>query len=249
MPGMTAVEICIDDVAGGTVAEECGADRVEVCAALSEGGTTPSIGLLTALLSRVRRIEVSVMVRPRAGDFVYSPAEVEVMCADIAAVRALQPHPGVTVGFVVGALTAGGELDRAVLDRLVAACGPAPVTVHRAFDTLPDLPAALEVLVDAGVTRVLTSGGARTAADGAEQLRALVTAAAGRITVMAGGSVRADGVAALVRRTGVPAVHLRAAEPAGTVMGSATDVDYAQPSRLVTAPGPVRDVLAALGRG
>ena len=246
---MTTVEICIDDVAGATVTQACGADRVEVCAALAEGGTTPSIGLVTAVLARARRIDVSVLVRPRAGDFVYSAAEVDVMCADVAAVRALPAHPGVTVGVVVGALTADGAVDRPVLDRLVAAAGPLPVTFHRAFDTVPDLPAALELLVDAGLTRVLTSGGARTAAEGAGTLRELVEVAGDRITVMAAGSVRGDNVAALVAATGVPDVHLRAAGPAPrTSPGAATGVSYDVADRQVTAPGPVRDVLAALGR-
>ena len=248
MGGVTAVEICVDDVDGAVLAEQCGADRVEVCAALSEGGTTPSTGLVGQLLARVRRIEVSVLVRPRAGDFVYSATELDVMCADIAAVRALPAHPGVTVGFVVGPLTADGGVDRPALDRLVEACGPAPVTVHRAFDTLADQPAALAELADAGVTRVLTSGGAPTAAAGAGALRDLVAASAGRVEVMAGGSVRADGVADLVARTGVPAVHLRAVEPVGTGSRSATAVSYDDGTRLVTAAAPIRAVLAALGR-
>ena len=246
---MTTVEVCIDDVDGATIAEACGADRVEVCAALSEGGTTPSIGLVTTVLARTRTLEVSVLVRPRAGDFVYSAAEVDVMCADIAAVRALRPAPEVQVGFAVGALTAEGAVDTAVLGRLVAACGPAPVTFHRAFDTLADLPAALRVLADAGVGRVLTSGGAPTAAAGADTLRRLVEAGGDAITVMAGGSVRGDDVAELVRRTGVPAVHLRAAEPVPRASaGSATAVSYDTAERWATAPGPVRAVVDALAQ-
>jgi len=244
---MTAVEICIDDVAGAPIAEACGADRVEVCAALSEGGTTPSTGLVREVLARVQRIGVSVLVRPRAGDFVYSAAEVDVMCADIAAVRSLPTAPAVQVGFVVGALTADGAIDTAVLARLVEACGPAPVTFHRAFDTLPDLPAALPVLVDAGIGRVLTSGGAPTAAEGADVLRRLVSVGGDRITVMAGGSVRGGNVAELVRRTGVPDVHLRAAEPvAAGVSGSATAVRYDDGERWATSPRPIRAVLEAL---
>lgn len=241
---MTAVEICIDDVAGATIAEECGADRVEVCAALSEGGTTPSIGLVSTVLAEVSRIGVQVLIRPRAGDFVYSPAEVDVMLADIAAVRALPASA--QVGFVVGALTAEGAIDTAVLSRLVTAAGRCPVTFHRAFDTLPDLPAALPVLISAGVSRVLTSGGAPTAAAGAAMLRSLVELAGDRITVLAGGSVRGSNVAPLVAETGVPEVHLRAASPVvSSAAGSATGVDYAVP-RLATSPGPIRAVLEAL---
>jgi copper homeostasis protein len=169
------------------------------------------------------------------------------MCADIAAVSALSAPPGVEIGFSVGALTADGAIDTAVLRRLVAASGAAPVTFHRAFDTLPDLPAALEVLVDCGVRRVLTSGGAVTAREGAGTLRRLVDTAAGRITVMAGGSVRGDNVADLVAATGVPAVHLRATEPTGSADStSATAVSYDGGGRLVTSARPIREVLDAL---
>jgi len=241
---VTAVEICIDDVEGASIAEECGADRVEVCAALSEGGTTPSMGLVSAVLSRVSRIGVQVLVRPRAGDFVYSPAEVEVMLGDIAAVRALRA--AVPVGFVVGALTADGAIDTAVLARLVEAAGPCPVTFHRAFDTLPDLPAALPTLISAGVARVLTSGGAPTAADGADVLRSLVAGSAGRIAVLAGGSVRGANVAALVAATGVPEVHLRAGEPVSSSSTSATGVSFDAVPRLATSARPIRAVLDAL---
>ncbi|MCZ2839890.1 copper homeostasis protein CutC [Modestobacter sp. VKM Ac-2985] len=241
---MTAVEICIDDVAGATIAQSCGADRVEVCAALSEGGTTPSIGLVSTVLAEASRIGVQVLIRPRAGDFVYSPAEVDVMLADIAAVRALPASA--PVGFVVGALTAEGSIDTAVLSRLVAAAGPSPVTFHRAFDTLPDLPAALPVLVSAGVARVLTSGGAPTAAAGAEVLRSLVELAGDRITVLAGGSVRGSNVASLVAETGVPEVHLRAASPVTSSSRSATAVSYDAVPRLVTSAGPIRAVVEAL---
>ncbi|WP_432523137.1 copper homeostasis protein CutC [Kineococcus sp. SYSU DK006] len=243
---MTAVEVCLDDVEGALVAQECGAARVEVCAALSEGGLTPSSGFLSAVLARVSRLEVSVLVRPRAGDFTCSPAEVDVQLADIAAVRALPAPPGVRLGVVVGPLRADGGVDTALLARFVDAAGDLPVTFHRAFDTLPDLPGALELLVDAGVTRVLTSGGARTAVQGAEVLADLVARAGGRIEVMAGGGVRPANAAALVARTGVDAVHLRAAAPvAATGAPSATAVSYDVP-RLATAPDVVRAVVAAL---
>lgn len=242
---MTTVEICIDDVEGATIAQACGADRVEVCAALSEGGTTPSIGLVSSILARVQRIGVQVLVRPRAGDFVYSAAEVDVMLADIAAVRALPA--AVPVGFVVGALTADGAIDTAVLSRLVEAAGPCPVTFHRAFDTLPDLPAALPTLIAAGVARVLTSGGAPTAAEGAGVLRELVAVAGGRLQVLAGGSVRGPNVAALVAGTGVPEVHLRATEPVTPApVAPSTAVSFDVP-RLVTSARPIRAVLDALG--
>ncbi|HTI00437.1 MAG TPA: copper homeostasis protein CutC [Acidisoma sp.] len=207
------VEICVDDLAGALAAEAEGADRIELCSALSEGGLTPSFGLVQAVLGRVRRIGVRIMIRPRGGNYVFSSEEVEVMQADIAAFRALPKAAGVTIGFVCGALTNAGVVDARAITRLKAACGGAPMTFHKAFDAARDLPAALETLLGLGIRSVLTSGGKATAESGAEALAALVTQAAGRVAIIAGGSVRAGNVRALVERTGVPDVHLRAMRP------------------------------------
>ena len=173
---MTAplVEICVDDVAGALAAEAEGADRIELCSAMSEGGLTPSIGLVQAVLGRVRRIGVRIMIRPRGGNYVFSAEEVEVMIADIAAFRALPKAPGVAVGFVCGALTASGVIDARTIARLKVACGGAPMTFHKAFDVTRDLGAALDTLLGLGIRSVLTSGGSPTAEGGAETLEILV---------------------------------------------------------------------------
>lgn len=243
---MTTVEICVEDVEGALAAAGAGADRVELCAALSEGGVTPSAGTLAALGTRAPALSVTVLVRPRGGDFVHSPVELDVVCADIAAARRTLPVVGVTVG----PLSPRGRIDRAALDAMVAAAGSAPVTFHRAFDTLADQPAALAELVDAGVSRVLTSGGAATAAEGTAALRDLVTAAAGRIEVMAGGGVRAGTVAELVAATGVPAVHLRAARTVPSPgHRSTTGVSYDPGTRTITSTDEVAAVVAALREG
>ncbi|SDP48003.1 copper homeostasis protein [Klenkia soli] len=240
---MTAVEICVDDVEGALAAASAGADRVELCAALGEGGVTPSAGTLAALGSRAPALAVTVLVRPRGGDFVHSPVELEVVCADVSAARSILPVVGVTVG----PLSPRGTVDRRALDAVVAAAGTAPVTFHRAFDTLADQPAALDELVDAGVARVLTSGGAATALAGADALRELVQRAAGRIEVMAGGGVRADHVAQLVATTGVPAVHLRAARTVRSPgHSSTTAVSYDGGTRTITSTEQVAAVVAAL---
>ncbi|GAB0112930.1 copper homeostasis protein CutC [Acidisoma sp. C75] len=207
------IEICVDDLAGALAAEAEGADRIELCSAMSEGGLTPSFGLVQAVLSRVRRIGVRVMIRPRGGNYVFSPEEIEVMLADIAAIRALPKAAGVTIGFVCGALTAGGVIDARAITRLKTACGGAPVTFHKAFDVTRDLTAALDTLLGLGIRSVLTSGGKPTAESGAEGLAALVAQARGRVAIIAGGSVRAGNVRALLDRTGVPEVHLRAMRP------------------------------------
>lgn len=211
------VEVCVDQVDGAVIAENAGADRIEVCADLTEGGLTPSIGMLTEILHRVRHIGVQVLIRPRPGDFVYQESEIRVMEADIAAVRTLDHAPGVTMGFVVGALRPDREIDLPVTRRLMAACGPGPVTFHRAFDLVSDPMASLETLAGLGVSRVLTAGAAPSALEGGPTLSAL--AAAGRVGVLAAGGVRAHNVAEIVARTGVPEVHFSA-------------------QRIVAAPGP-----------
>lgn len=240
---MTLVEVCVDDVAGAVVAEEAGADRVELCAALSDGGTTPSIGMVEAALDAVRRIRVHVLVRPRAGDFVHDGEELAVMRADIRAVRRL----GRPVGFVLGVLTADGEVDESALRMLLDECGDAPVTFHRAFDGTRDLAVALEVLAGLGVTRVLSSGGRATALAGAAVLADLVKRADGQVTVMAGGSIRPDNVAELVARTGVPEVHLRA--PLETPSRSRfrnPHLPYDSGSRTTTSAATIRSLRTSL---
>jgi copper homeostasis protein len=207
------VEICVDDVAGALAAEAEGADRIELCSALSEGGLTPSFGLVQAVLGRVRRIGVRIMIRPRGGNYVFSAEEVDVMLADIAAFRALPKAPSVVVGFVCGALTTSGVIDARAIARLKVACGGLPMTFHKAFDVTRDLGAALDTLLGLGIRSVLTSGGSPTAEGGVETLGILVERAAGRVTIIAGGGVRAVNVRSLLERTRVPEVHLRAMRP------------------------------------
>lgn len=210
------VEICVDDVAGAMLAEAEGADRIELCSALREGGITPSLGLVQAVLSRIGRIGLRVMVRPRSGDFVMSSDELEVMLADVAAFRALPRSPAIDFGFVFGALTPAGDIDVAALRRLLAACAGHSGTFHKAFDAARDLPATLETLAALGIGHVLTSGGAATAAAGAVMLARLQKQARGRIAVIAAGAVRAGNVAALLDATGIGEVHLRAMRPDAT---------------------------------
>jgi copper homeostasis protein len=217
------VEICVDDVDGARTAERCGADRVELCADLLEGGITPSIGLVRRALATVSRIGVQVLIRPRGGDFRYDRDEADVMLADIAAIRSLTPPAGVPVGFVLSGLTADARLDLPLLTELVAACGDAPLTFSKAFDEVADPDGALDELADLGFPRVLTSGGAATALDGAQALRRW--AAHPRITVLAGGGIRSPHVADLVAATGVREVHLRApARPGEPGRTSAAEV-------------------------
>ena len=251
----TVVEICVDSVAGARIAEAAGADRIELCAGLAEGGTTPSIGTIRAALRAVNRIGVQVMIRPRGGDFVYDTDEVDVMLADIAAILTLTAPDGVRVGFVFGALTPAGDVDVPTTRRLLDACAGAPTAFHRAFDLTRDLPAALDTLTELGVDRVLTSGGRARAIDATDTLRALVARSADRITVLAGGGVRATNVAELVTATGVPEVHLRAARTEPGPMAFHRDgisISPRQPPddlvRTVTCGTTIHAVRQALGQ-
>jgi copper homeostasis protein len=237
------VEICVDSVAGARVAEDAGADRIELCAGLAEGGTTPSIGTIREALRAVNRVGVQVLIRPRGGDFVYDADEVDVMLADIAAIRALTPRGGTRVGFVLGALTPAGDIDVPTTRWLLDACDGAPVTFHKAFDLTRDLPAALDVLTQLRVHRVLTSGGHARAVDATGTLRALVARSAGRIAVMAGGGVRAGNVAALVAATGVPEVHLRAAHSVSSPM------QFHRDGISISPPQPPNDLIRSITCG
>lgn len=243
---MVHLEICLEDVSGAAVAEAAGADRLEVCSALSEGGVTPSAGLVARVLASTTRVGVQVLIRPRAGDFVFGPAEAEVMLEDV---RQLWSQPGFRsrVGFVLGALTPTGEVDVPLLEMLLDVCEDAPVTFHRAFDACRDHEAALDALIDLGVSRVLTSGGAATALEGAAALAKFVEQADGRIGILAGGGVRSANVAELVRRTGVSEVHCRAAETIGSAARfSNPSLAYDAGTREVTSGAVVRAMREAL---
>lgn len=210
-------ESCVDTLEAAVASEAGGAGRIELCARLDVGGTTPDVALVKRCVAAVR-IPVFAMVRPRGGSFVYEGGEADAMALDIVAMKAAGAH-----GVVVGALTAHRAIDVALMARLVAAARPLPVTCHKAIDDTRDLPEALDALLALGVDRVLTSGGAATAVAGAAAIAALVRQAGDALVVIAGGGVRADNVAALVHATGVREVHakLLGTQAAAAVRGAA----------------------------
>jgi copper homeostasis protein len=198
------VESCVTSLAEAEASVDAGAGRVELCAELDEGGLTPPADLVREVALTVP-VPVFAMVRPRPGDFVYARAEIDCMLRQVEAARSAGAS-----GIVTGALRPDGSVDAAALRRLVDAAGPLPVTFHRAFDAARDPGGALEILVDVGVARVLTSGGGSAAIDGADALAGLVRRARSRIVIMPGGRVRGAHVVELVRRTGAAEVHARA---------------------------------------
>ena len=197
------LEICVETLPEALLAAEAGAGRLEVCACLSEAGTTPSIGLVTAILERVN-VPAFVMIRPRGGDFTYDDADFNVMRRDIEAAKRAGAH-----GIVSGVLERTGMIDREATKALVEAADPLPFSFHRAFDLTPELEFAVEVLRSIGVRRVLTSGGASSALVGADAIARLARRAGAGMAMVAGGGVRADHVAELVERSGVTELHAR----------------------------------------
>ncbi len=199
-------EVCVDSIASAVAAEEGGADRVELCSDLLEGGLTPSAGML-AVARETLRIDIMVMIRARGGDFCYSDFEFWAMQKDIVAAREAGAN-----GVVFGILGPDGDVDRERTAALIARARPLPVTFHRAFDMTRDPFEALETLVALGVDRVLTSGQEASVPEGVGLIAELVRRAAGRIIVMPGGGITERNVAKVVSETGVSEVHFGGGE-------------------------------------
>lgn len=196
-------ELCAFSLEACRAAARAGVTRVELCASPYEGGTTPS----AALIRRARQIphlQLSVMIRPRGGDFLYTDDEFDLMLDEVDFARECGADC-----VVAGMLTPDGRVDEERTARLVERCGSMQFTFHRAFDMTRDTAGALESLVRAGCYRVLTSGGRNTAMEGIDTIRALVAQSAGRIAIMAGSGVSPSNVRQLAG-TGVDAVHFSA---------------------------------------
>lgn len=198
------IEICVDSVAGAMAAQAGGANRVELCDNLLEGGTTPSAGCIKITRQNLR-IGLQVIIRPRGGDFLYSDHEFNVMAEDIQTAKQLGAD-----GVVLGLLTASGDVDTARTARLVSLARPMNVTFHRAFDMCRDAESALEDLISLRIDRVLTSGQEASCVEGLELLAKLQKQAAGRIIVMPGGGVTPRNVRRIFDATGVSEIHLSA---------------------------------------
>ena len=196
------IEACVDSVESAVAAENGGAQRIELCAALLEGGLTPSAGAI-ALAREKLGIGLHVIIRPRGGDFLYTGGEYTVMLRDIDAASQAGAD-----GVVVGVLDANAQVDEARTRELVERARPMSVTFHRAFDMTRDPLAALETLVDIGVDRILTSGQEESAMAGLELLRDLVKRAGDRITIMPAGNIHENNVEKIAKETGAKELHV-----------------------------------------
>lgn len=243
---MIETELCAYGVDACRMAARLGVTRVELCASPWEGGTTPSAAAVRCA-RRVAGVRLSVMIRPRGGDFLYSDDEFALMLEEV---RIARENGADCV--VAGLLTADGRVDEPRTAALVAAAGEMEVTFHRAFDMTRDLREALEALVRTGCRRVLTSGGRNTAPEGLEMLRALSAQAAGRIAVMAGSGVAASN-AARIAAAGVDALHFSARRmipsgmtfrnPAVSMGGAGAVPEY---ERVGTDETAIREILNRL---
>ncbi len=197
-----ALEVCVDSVESALAADRGGADRIELCSSLGVGGVTPSDGLVAETCDTVR-LKVHVLIRPRPGDFAYSPQEMKVMERDIRRAQELG-----AAGVVIGVLRDDRSVDVARTRALVDAARPMAVTFHRAFDETRQPFRALELIAGLGIQRILTSGQRPSAIDGIDLIRDLVDHAGGRIGILAGSGVNAMNVRQLVGEAGVREVHV-----------------------------------------
>ena len=204
---MYKFEICANSVARCRAAQEGGADRVELCAGIPEGGTTPSVGMIRQARASIS-IGLNVIIRPRGGDFLYSESEIQEMLYDIQAAKELGAD-----GLVFGCLRPDGTVDIVNMKRLMEAAGDTPVTFHRAFDHSSDPFQAMEDIIELGCARILTSGCQPTAREGVPLLAQLVEKAGDRIIIMPGCGIKEDNIAETARLSGAREFHFSAREP------------------------------------
>jgi copper homeostasis protein len=226
--GRITLEVAVETVADAEVATASGADRLELCAALDAGGLTPTPETFQAVRAAVK-LPIVVMIRPRPGDFLYSPEELSQMRDNVERFVGLGAD-----GFVFGPLTWDGRIDTDALAELVRAAALRETAFHRAFDHVKEPAEALESLVELGVTRLLTSGPHATAAEGIPFLKALIERAAGRICAMPGGGVKPASARTILDGTGCTQLHGRFAvdgrTDGPTVAAVRAAVDHAPPT-------------------
>ena len=196
------IEVCANSLKSAINAQEGGADRVELCSGLFEGGTTPSMGEISLAREQLH-IDLNVLIRPRGGDFLYSNHEIEIIKRDISFCKSI----GVD-GIVIGFLKTDGNIDVKLTEEIMALARPMSVTFHRAFDMCKNQEQALEELIGLGIERVLTSGAENKAIDGVGLIAKLVKQAGGRIIVMPGSGIRTSNILELIEKTGASEFHV-----------------------------------------
>ena len=238
-------EVAVDSLESAWIAQECGADRIELCADLGIGGITPSPGMIALALERLH-IPVHIIIRPRRGDFLYTDAEYEIMLRDIEAVKSAGAQ-----GVVFGVLLPDGGIDMARTGELVARARPLSVTFHRAFDMCREPLAALEQLIALGVDRLLSSGQAQSAEAGKALLAELVGRAKGRISIMPGAGLKASNIGRIAAETGAREFHFSARELADGPMryrkaGVSMGDEASEYARSYASAERIREIMTGL---
>lgn len=244
---MIKMEVCANSVRSALAAQEGGAVRVELCDNLPEGGTTPSYAQI-AMARKLLTIQLYPIIRPRGGDFLYDDLEFELMKEDIRICKDLNCD-----GVVIGLLNPDGTIDKLRSKILIDLAAPMKVTFHRAFDRCADMHAALEDIIELGCERILTSGGAASAAEGSSKIRELISCAGGRIIIMPGAGINTANIHELIEKTGAAEFHASARSNVPsqmlyrnthTVIGSDTE-EYTYP---FTSAETVRQLLLEANR-
>ena len=234
------LEVCVDDTDGLKAAIEGGADRIELCAALSVGGLTPNPGLMA--LAGPPPVPVYAMIRPRPGDFVFSAADLDVMRRDIDAARAAG-----LAGVVLGASLADGRLDASMLIKLTGHAAGLGMTLHRAFDLAgPDFAGAIDLAVELGFERILTSGGETTAPKGLDALAACFAHAGDRIAIMPGSGVNLETLGAIRARLPFRQIHSSCSVAVASADGKARELGFVSAGAKRTDETTVRRLKAML---
>ena len=243
------LEICANSVQSCIEAQKGGAYRVELCAAIPEGGTTPSYGDIAVARELLNETKLNVIIRPRGGDFLYSELEHKIMVKDIEMCRQL----GVD-GVVIGCLTPDGDVDMPRCGELIGAAGEMDVTFHRAFDKCSDPFKSLEDIISLGCSRILTSGQQPKAEQGVELLKKLVKKAGSRIIIMPGSGINEDNIVKIASETGAVEFHLSAREAVESKMKfknsavsmGGTNITINEFEQLITSAEKVKNTLNIL---
>ncbi len=244
---MYTFEICANSVRSCLAAQEGGVQRVELCSAIPEGGTTPSFGEI-ATAREMLHIKLHVIIRPRSGDFLYSSLEIKSMLKDIEMCRKLNVD-----GVVLGVLNSSGNINVSTMNELMAASKGMSVTFHRAFDMCPDPHAALEQIINLGCHRVLTSGQRSTAEEGIPLLKELNVQAENRIILLAGSGVNETNIQRIASATGISEFHFSAREKQESkmtyrnpIVSMGGTVHINEYENTFTSSGKVKSIIDAL---
>ena len=245
---MIKLEICIDSVESAVASEQGGAQRVELCGSLIEGGTTPTAGMIAETRERIS-IGLQVMIRPRGGDFFFTEAEHAVMRREVKVAKDLGAN-----GIVIGCLNSDGTINVEHSKALIELARPLNVTFHRAFNMTRDAFEALDTLIELGVDRILTSGQEPTVLEGAELIASLREKAGDRVIILPGGGVTERNLAKIIELTGVAEIHIGTRQAVGSGMQFRNERVYMggelrppEYLRMVAASGDVTALRKVLG--